>query len=116
VATELIFDSTDPFAVTVAFQTGASPIVWTFARDLLSHGLLEPIGDGDVHVWPNLNHDGVAIVTVELCSPDGDALVEIRTADASAFVSRMHAVVAPGAESDHLDVDSVIAAIRTESL
>ena len=117
VATDLSFDSTDPYAVTIAFHTSATPIVWTFARDLLAEGMVEPTGDGDVHVWPSLDDEGVAIVTVELCSPDGDALVEIRSTDAAAFVDRMHAMVAPGDETAQLDLDGVIAAIReTESL
>jgi len=117
VATELSYDSIDPYAMTIAFHTSATPIVWTFARELLSEGLLEPTGDGDVHVWPGLDDQGVAVVTVELCSPDGDALVEIRTTDAATFLDRTHAVVAAGDETRHLDLDGVIAAIReTESL
>jgi hypothetical protein len=112
VATELTYDSSDPFAVTVAFQTTEDPIVWTFARELLAQGLLEPMGDGDVHVWPTLDDDGVAIVTVELCSPDGDALVEVRSSDADAFVNRMHAVVAPGQETAYLELDRLIAEIQ----
>jgi hypothetical protein len=112
VATELGYDSTDPYAVTVTFHTGSAPVAWTFARELLDNGLTEPVGDGDVHVWPCLDEDGVAILSVELCSPEGDALVEIRTSDAVAFVERMHAVVAPDDETAHLDVDALITAIR----
>ena len=56
---------------------------WTFGRELLSDGLYEPSGDGDVHVWPCLDSDGRAVVIIELCSPDGEALVQARTSDLS---------------------------------
>jgi hypothetical protein len=116
VATELGYDSTDPYAVTLAFHTSQTPIVWTFARELLTEGLTEPTGDGDVHVWPCLDYEGVAIVTVELCSPDGDALVEVRTTDLVTFVDRTHALVAAGDETAHLDLDGLIAAIAQTEL
>ena len=113
VPTVLRYDSSDPFALTIAFQLSEGPVPWTFARDLLSTGLTEPTGDGDVHVWPGLDDEGFATVSIELCSPNGNALVELRTAEADLFMTRSHAVVAPGAESAHLDVDALIAAIRT---
>ena len=62
---------------------------WTFGRDLLCEGLYEPSGDGDVHVWPCLDSDGHAVVIIELCSPDGEALVQAKTGDLSVFVERM---------------------------
>jgi hypothetical protein len=108
---ELHYDATDPYAVTTVFMTGASQVRWTFGRDLLSDGLFEPSGDGDVHVWPCLDSDGHAVVIIELCSPDGEALVQARTGVLSSFVERMTAAVAPGTESDHIDVDAALAAI-----
>jgi len=108
---ELHYDPRDPYAVTTVFMTGASQVRWTFGRDLLTEGLYEPSGDGDVHVWPCLDAEGRAVVIIELCSPDGEALVQARTNDLSTFVERMSSVVAPGTESDHVDVDVAIAAI-----
>ena len=104
---ELHYDPRDPYAVTTVFITGTSTVRWTFGRE----GLYEPCGDGDVHVWPCLDSDGRAVVIIELCSPDGEALVQARTGDLSGFVERMSKAVAPGAESTHLDVDGTIAAI-----
>jgi hypothetical protein len=112
VPTVLRYDSSDPYAVTMSFQLTDGPVPWTFARSLLSGGLIEPTGDGDVHVWPGLDDDGFATVSIELCSPHGNALVGVRTAEADRFVTRSPALVAPGAESAHLDVDALIAAIR----
>jgi hypothetical protein len=108
---ELHYDPRDPFAVTTVFMTGASQVRWTFGRDLLCEGLYEPAGDGDVHVWPCLDSDGRAVVIIELCSPDGEALVQAKTGDLSTFVDRMSNAVEPGTESDHLDVDAAISAI-----
>ncbi len=110
---ELHYDPRDPYAVTTVFITGASQVRWTFGRDLLMEGLYEPSGDGDVHVWPCLDSEGHAVVIIELCSPDGEALVQARTGDLSGFVERMTRAVEPGTESDHLDIDAGLAAIFT---
>jgi len=109
----LHYDPRDPFAVTVVFLTGSAAVRWTFGRELLMAGLHEPTGDGDVHVWPCLDSDGHAVVIIELCSPDGEALVQARTGDLTTFVSRMTKAVAPGDEPRHLDIDATLAAIFT---
>lgn len=108
---ELYYDPRDPYAVTAVFLTGHHRVRWTFGRDLLIEGLYEPAGDGDVHVWPCLDPDGRAVVIIELCSPDGEALVQARTGDLSEFVRRIGRAVRPGTESDHLNVDAAIDAI-----
>ncbi|MGA8210590.1 MAG: SsgA family sporulation/cell division regulator [Nocardioidaceae bacterium] len=110
VTAELGYDSSDPFAATLAFHISPTPVRWTFGRDLLDSGLAQPTGDGDVHVWPALSDEGRSVVVVELCSPFGDALVEMPAADTEAFIDRSHAAVAPGRESVHLDLDATIAA------
>jgi sporulation and cell division protein SsgA len=108
---ELSYDPRDPYAVTAVFMTGAGNVRWTFGRDLLVGGIYEPSGDGDVHVWPCLDADGHAVVIIELCSPDGEALVQAKTGDLTTFVDRMTTVVAPGTESEFMDLDATIAAI-----
>jgi hypothetical protein len=62
-------------------------------------------------VWPCLDSEGHAVVIIELCSPDGEALVQARTGDLNSFVERMCRVVELGHESEHVDVDATIAAI-----
>jgi hypothetical protein len=109
--TELSYDPADPLAVSATFSTVAGQVRWTFGRELLIEGLVEPVGDGDVHVWPCVDNDGNSVVIIELCSPDGEALVQGRTADITAFVERMTRSVAAGAEGALLDVDAAIAAI-----
>ena len=73
---DLVFDPADPYAVTMVFRTGVQEVLWTFGRELLVEGLYEPTGDGDVHVWPCLSSNGSAVVIIELCSPDGELLVQ----------------------------------------
>ena len=111
--TELSYDPADPLAVSATFSTVAGRVRWTFGRDLLIEGLVEPVGDGDVHVWPCVDNDGNSVVIIELCSPDGEALVQARTSEITAFVERMTRSVAAGAEGALLDVDAAIAAILT---
>ena len=109
--TELSYNPRDPYAVTATFNTLAGQVRWTFGRDLLISGLYEPTGDGDVHVWPCLDDQAKAVVVIELCSPDGEALVQARTTDITAFVDDMTDAVAIGTESERLDVDATITAI-----
>jgi len=108
---ELRYDPADPYAVTTVFKTGSSHVRWTFGRELLTEGLYEPAGDGDVHVWPCLDSAGHAVVIIELCSPDGEALVQARTGELQSFVERMNRTVALGSESGLVDVDAAISAI-----
>ena len=85
---------------------------WEFARDLLGRGLINPNGDGDVHIWPNQDGEGHAVVIIELCSPQGHALIELPTEDVLDFIARSYTMVASGHESAHLDLDATIAANR----
>lgn len=108
---ELTYDPRCPFAVTVAFASGPRTVRWTFGRDLLRKGLFEPAGDGDVHVRPELDMEGRAVVIIELRSPEGIALVQARARDVHRFVQAMTTAVRPGTESEHLDIDATIEAV-----
>ncbi len=112
VPAELSYTSRDPYAVTILFYRHCKSVPWTFARTLLSCGLTTPAGDGDVHTWPDLNDDGRPVVSIELCSRWGHALVDVHVLDATSFITDTNAIVAPGEESLHLDLDATIAAIR----
>jgi hypothetical protein len=105
------YDSRDPFAVSATMETPSLRITWVFARELLDGGLVEPTGDGDVHVWPCLDNSGRSVIALELCSNDGDALVELPTETVAGFVENTLAAVPAGTESDHLDVDALLESI-----
>jgi hypothetical protein len=109
--TELQYDARDPYAAVVVFNTERGRITWSFGRDLLIGGLHEPTGDGDVHVWPCLDSAKRQVVLIELTSVDGCALVQAPIEDVRRFADRITALVAPGTESEHLDLDAEIAAL-----
>lgn len=109
--TVLGYRRNDPFAVTMTFLTGDGDLTWTFGRELLARGVSAPTGDGDVRIAPSVASDGRATVTIELTSPDGHLALTARTGDVQDFLVRSHAVVPAGEESNHLDVDRLIAQV-----
>jgi hypothetical protein len=107
-AAQLVFDLTDPYAVTMHLEARPGTVIWTFARELLAEGLYSPSGDGDVQVWPCLSTTGDAVVVIELSSPDGLAMLQAPTRAVHEFLVRTHEVVPEGEETDHLDMDALI--------
>jgi hypothetical protein len=105
------YDARDPYAVSATFLSGGRAVAWTFARDLLSRGLHEPTGDGDVRVRPSLDGDRRAILVIELCSPDGEAVFHARTSELSGFLQRTHDLVPPDTEHQLVDLDRTIISI-----
>jgi hypothetical protein len=105
----LHYDMHDPFAVTVEFRSGVSRISWVFSRDLLAEGLFTQCGDCDVRIWPFVDPIGNAVVVIHLSSPQGEALLQARSSEVCEFIQASRQIVAPGTESDLVDLDSVIA-------
>jgi hypothetical protein len=101
---EFVYDPADACAVTMVLQTQSGPVHWTFARELLVEGQYEPVGDGDVHVWPCLSSCGEAVVIVELCSPVGETLLQFPTRAVQEFVYSSVDTVPLGEEP--VDVDA----------
>lgn len=105
----LRYDRSDPVAVHLLLGVDETePVVWCVARDLLAAGLDEPAGVGDVRVWPT--PDG-GFVAVALSSPEGRCLFQVRRSALVWFLNRTYRMVRRGAESEHLDVDTAIAAL-----
>jgi hypothetical protein len=102
------YDLSDPYAVHVEFRTGDEPVVWTFARQLLTDGVARMVGDGDVKVWPSREGEE-RLVCIALSSPSGRALFEVPLGDVVSFLTRTYELVPTGLESDHLDLDSELA-------
>lgn len=111
IAAELTYAAQDPYAVTLTFRDPSGPIPWTFARDLLAEGMYEPIGEGDVHVWPCLSASGEAVVMVELGSVEGGVLVEVPARAVNGFVVETLASVPRGTETQRYDLDAALAGI-----
>ena len=109
----LRYRADDPWAVTVAFQTGGEGdgvVEWMFARQLLTDGVAGPVGEGDVRVWPS-THDGERVVNLAMASPSGSALFEIDRDELVVFLQQTYLAVATGSESEVVDLDAELATL-----
>jgi hypothetical protein len=116
VRASLRYHQDDPYAVHVMFHPGnpdAEQVNWSFSRDLLAAGLVEPSGIGDVRVWPWSTPRGDAIA-LALSSPDGNALFEVSRSLVSRFLRRSYGVVPKGKEGGCLDLDSAVTKLLAE--
>ncbi len=114
---EFGYDAADPWAVWITFR-GASgrsseEVRWALGRDLLLQGLTDPAGEGDVQLWPSVDEYGRAAVVMELCSPDGRLVTQLRTSDLYRFLTRTLAMVPAGTEV--IDLDSLVADLVGQS-
>lgn len=114
---EFGYDPADPWAVWITFR-GASgrstePVRWAVGRDLLLQGLTDPAGEGDVLLFPSVDENGRAAVVMELCSPDGRLVTQLRSSDLYRFLSRSVALVPIGTET--VDLDLMVAALVGQS-
>lgn len=105
VPAHLAYDTSDPYAVRATFLAGEDSVEWVFARELLAAGVDQPVGDGDVHVWPR----SPDVVLIALTSPDGKAVLAAPMAEVAGFVARTYELVAAGDEPRHVDVEAAIA-------
>jgi len=102
----------DPFAVALHFLVdGDQWVTWTFARDLLEEGINSPAGDGDVQIWPGVR-DGARCTYLHTRSPHGAATFVLALGTVVEFLLSTYALVPSGTESEFLDLDAEIAALR----
>ena len=102
------YDPTEPFTISVAFQTDEDVWVeWLFARDLLVNGLTGAAGIGDVRLRPRRT-SGRTALQLEIESPEGHALLEFEREAVQRFLEVTIKLVPLGEESDHFDVDGLI--------
>lgn len=114
IAASLKFRSDDPYAVRVVFHNRGDQddIEWMFARQLLSIGLLVPVGEGDVCIWPEAS--GVPVINLHLRSPFGEATFQVERGYLVDFMLRTYALVPPGCESGFLDLDAELALLHDD--
>ncbi|SFT72916.1 Streptomyces sporulation and cell division protein, SsgA [Geodermatophilus amargosae] len=109
----LTYAASDPFAVRIGFGDVGEPvddgITWLLGRELLTAGLEQPAGDGDVRVWPARTSGDV--LYLHLRAPSGEALFELSRATVAAFLQRTEELVSSGQETAALDVDDELAAL-----
>ncbi|MEV3853594.1 SsgA family sporulation/cell division regulator [Streptomyces sp. NPDC050095] len=109
------YDARDPFAVRMSFPAPATlegvDVCWTFARELLSCGLDEGAGAGDVRVRPY----GYDRTVLEFHATEGTAIVHVRTGELRRFLSDTTKLVPVGQESLHVDVDADLAELMRDA-
>lgn len=116
VVADLRYSASDPWAVTVAFQTGGEGdgvVEWMFARQLLTEGVAAPVGEGDVRVWPSF-HGRDRVVNLAMASPSGAALFEIDRDDLVTFLQQTYLAVPTGSEGAVVDLDAELAQLLAE--
>jgi hypothetical protein len=115
VSATLHYDQSDPFAVRMTFPAAATlegvDVCWTFARELLTDGLEEEAGSGDVRVRPY----GYDRIVLEFHAPEGAALVHVRSQDLRRFLGRTTALVATGEEERYVDLDRDLAELMRDA-
>ena len=111
---ELRYDPADPFAVSLAIGTECGdPVVWTFARDLLSAGVGSPQGEGDITIEPDFATDmnsDERMLRITLAT-DCLATMLAPAANVVEFLVETFTVVPTGTELDRVDLDAEIAAL-----
>jgi Streptomyces sporulation and cell division protein, SsgA len=110
---ELRYDPSDPFAVSFAIGTECSdPVVWTFARDLLSEGIAAPSGEGDITIEPDPAAVGgeERVLRITLAT-DCLATMRVSTDRVVEFLVETYALVPTGCELERVDLDAEIAAL-----
>ena len=116
VLADLRYSADDPWAVRVAFQTGARNedgsgdgiVEWMFARQLLTDGVSGTVGEGDIRVWPAMA-GGERVINLAMASPSGSALFEIDRDALVEFLQQTYLAVPTGSEEDVVDIDAELA-------
>ena len=108
VTASLFYTGDDPYAVRVVFHAGTDEAVeWIFARDLLTAGLTEPAGAGDVRAWPAPFCDsGEPVLNIVLSSPFGQAHFEAPMTAMAEFLRRTYDAIPAGREGQFFDISA----------
>jgi hypothetical protein len=103
----------DPFAIVLDFAVGAEQWVrWSIARDLLTAGLREDSGEGDVFIAPD--SDLPWRVWLTLSSPTGVAMFAFHRPDLESALVKTEALVPTGSESERIDWNREFAVLGGE--
>ncbi|MFJ9732612.1 SsgA family sporulation/cell division regulator [Streptomyces sp. NPDC101171] len=110
----LSYDPTDPYVVRAAFFVhGDESVEWVLSRDLLSDGLKDSVGDGDVRIWPAVGRGDEAMYVV-LKNSKGTALLEVPAREVNSFLENTQALVPRGTESTRIDWDAEVAFLLSQ--
>lgn len=105
------YSTSEPYAVRLELHADAGePVVWVFARCLLTEGTGALAGAGDVQVWPAAGGQMV----IRLMPPSGPAEFTASAVSVACFLEATYRLVAPGAEPGRTDIDAGIAGILAD--
>ena len=113
----LEYSQADPWAVWARFRAGAPgdpaavDFEWAFSRDLLSAGLHVESGQGAVRVRPCVLPRRRRAVVIEMLTTGGIVGFTTPAAGIRKFLKAARALVPPGTEARHLDLDAGIASL-----
>ncbi|WP_260634091.1 SsgA family sporulation/cell division regulator [Streptomyces angustmyceticus] len=101
--TRLTYRTSDPYAIEAVFLAERGPVVWVFARDLLSEGLERSAGAGDVIIWSESSGTGAGAGTtfIKLNPPNGTAQVAMPREHVQEFMNQTKVMVPVGSEHEH---------------
>ena len=101
----------DPYAVAITFHVPAGEVPWVVARSLLHQGLTEPVGAGDIRLWPAIDEDHRAVVRMAFHSPEGRLQVAVRSRELLEFLARTWSLVPAGTEGQQFDLDDLVSSL-----
>ncbi|MFJ1756380.1 SsgA family sporulation/cell division regulator [Kitasatospora sp. NPDC088134] len=109
VAASLRYSAAEPFVVHLDNHIELpAPVTWALSRDLLLAGLERPVGLGDLAVHPGRGRDAGSVL-LALRGEDDDALLRVPEPVLRRFLRHTECVVPVGCETEHLDLDALVA-------
>lgn len=91
----LMFFKNDPLAIHLTFVDSQGPVPWTTTRELITKGLSEVVGPGDIAFWPI--SDGT--LGISLVSDDKEALIKVNHAEVKSFLEKTEILLPTGSEA-----------------
>jgi sporulation and cell division protein SsgA len=105
VRAEFRFDPGTPMIVSLTLNPWRGPsVTWRIGRELLSRGLYEESGEGDVQVWPTQGDEEDAALLL-LLSKATSAVFELPVSAVGVWLTATYRIVPVKAETDALDWD-----------
>ncbi|MEU2618435.1 SsgA family sporulation/cell division regulator [Streptomyces sp. NPDC007157] len=115
VATDLRYDSTEPYSIVMAFNAGTDLVIeWELGRELLASGRRRLSGFGDIQIWPT-EIRGHELVYMSFRSGWETFVVAASAVVIDEFLERTFEVVSLGGERSFLGIESFVSQVSDEA-